>query len=282
MDMWLANNQYVFRLSAFAFFFVFLALWESKYAAWPWLISRHKRWQRHIALSLLSKVIIQIIFPFLAVTTAYIAQVKGIGYFNRNPLPLWLEIICAMMFLDLVMYLQHRMMHRMSLFWRVHRVHHIDKHLDLSTGLRFHPIEEILTMGFKLLAVSFLGAPVVAVLLYEILLNAVTMFVHMNIHLSSKIDHLLRWVMITPNMHRIHHSDYLKETNSNYGFILSCWDRLFGSYTPMAMTGEFKISLGLEDFRDPKFQTFENMLLVPFNLKRLKVRHKKRLPSRIA
>jgi sterol desaturase/sphingolipid hydroxylase (fatty acid hydroxylase superfamily) len=282
MEMWLVKYQVYIRLGVFAFFFVFLALWEAKRAAWPWLISRRTRWQRHIALSLLSKVIIRIIFPFLAVTTAFIAQNKGIGYFNKNPLPLWLEIICSMMFLDLVMYLQHRMMHRLSLFWRVHRVHHIDRHLDLSTGLRFHPIEEILTMGFKLLAVSFMGAPVVAVLFYEILLNAMTMFVHMNIHLSSKTDRLLRWLIITPNMHRIHHSDYLKETNSNYGFILSFWDRLFGSYTPMSITGEFKISIGLEDFRDPKFQTFENMLLVPFNLKRLKVRHKKRLPSRIA
>lgn len=282
MEMWLVNFQVFIRFGVFALFFILLALWESKRAAWPWLVSRRQRWQNHLALSFLSKVIIRILFPFLAVTTAFIAQSKGIGYFNKNPMPLWFEMICSMMVLDLVMYLQHRMMHRMSLFWRVHRVHHIDRHLDVSTGLRFHPLEEILTMGFKLLAVSFMGAPVVAVLLYEMLLNAMTMFVHMNIHLSSKTDRLLRWLIITPNMHRIHHSDYLKETNSNYGFILSCWDRLFGSYTPMAIAGEFKIIIGLEDFKEPKYQTLENMLLVPFNLKRLKARHKKRLPSRKA
>jgi len=282
MDTWLVENQTYIRLMAFAFFFILLALWETKRATWPWVAKRRLRWQRHISLSLFSKVIIRILFPFLAVTTAFIAQHKGVGYFNEHPMPLWFEIICAMVLLDVVLYFQHRIMHKISLFWRVHRVHHMDRLLDISTGLRFHPIEECLTMCFKLLVVGFIGAPIVAVLLYEILFNAFTMFAHLNVHLSSRTDRILRWFIITPNMHRIHHSDYLKETNSNYGFILSCWDRIFSSYTPMPITGEFKISIGLEEFREPKFQILENMLLVPFNPKRLKVRHKKRLPSRIA
>lgn len=282
MDLWLADHQSFCRLVAFVFFFAVLAFWETKRAAWPWLVTRRQRWQKHIALSLLSKVTIRLLFPFMAVTTALIAQSKGVGYFNKNPLPLWLEIVLSMAVFDLVMYFQHRMMHRIKLFWRVHRVHHMDRHLDVSTGLRFHPLEEIFTMAFKLLTVSFMGMPVVAVLLYEILYNAMTMFAHLNIRLKPKTDMMLRWFIITPGMHRIHHSDYLKETNSNYGFVLSCWDRLFRSYTQMPITGELKISIGLEEFRDPKFQTFENMLLVPFNLKRLKIRPKKRLPSRIA
>lgn len=281
MDIWLVENQVYCRLVAFAIFFVLLALWEKKRAAWPWFERRRVRWLRNISLSLISKIAIRLMFPFLSLSVAWLSVQKGIGYFNINPKPLILEIAASILLFDFVMYFQHQMMHRIQLLWLVHRVHHMDRQLDLSTGLRFHPFEEIFTMGLKLLVIAFIGAPIVAVLIYEIGLNAMTMFVHMNIHLSTKRDRILRWFIVTPNMHRIHHSDYFKETNSNYGFCFSIWDRLFGSYTPRPITGEFKISIGLEEYRDPKYQILENMLLVPFNLKKLKVRPKKRVPSRM-
>lgn len=282
MELWLVKYQNQCRLAAFVVFFLLFAIWETKAAAWPWLENRRERWIKHLSLSLFSIILIRLIFPFMTITTAWIAHTKGVGYFNRSPAPLVVEAVVTVLLLDVIMYFQHRMMHRISLFWRLHRVHHMDRHLDVSTGLRFHPIEAAFTTGFKLLVVAFIGAPVWVVLLYEIVLNAMTLFVHMNIHIPQRTDHWLRQFIITPNMHRIHHSDYIKETNSNYGFVLSCWDRLLGSYTQSPISGEMKISLGLEEYRDHKYQTLENMLLIPFNLKRLKIRHKKRLPSRIA
>ncbi|MGE3318347.1 MAG: sterol desaturase family protein [Candidatus Berkiella sp.] len=282
MELWLVKYQNHCRLAAFIIIFLVLALWETKSAAWPWIENRRDRWMRHLGISLTSAIFIRIVFPFMTVTTAWIAHTKGVGYFNRSPAPLAVEALVSLLLLDLIMYFQHRMMHRISLFWRLHRVHHMDRQLDLSTGLRFHPIEAAFTTGFKLLVIAFIGAPVWVVLLYEIMLNAMTMFVHMNIFVAPKTDLWLRWFIVTPNMHRIHHSDFPRETNSNYGFILSCWDKILGSYTARPITGEMKVSVGLQDYRDKKYQTFENMLLIPFNLKRLKVRHKKRLPSRIA
>ncbi|MCS5712687.1 sterol desaturase family protein [Candidatus Berkiella aquae] len=281
MEKWIVQYQDICRLLIFIFFFLLLATIEKKYGIWRWADKRSVRWTTHLSLALISKVTIRLIFPFLAVTTAWIAQQKGIGYFNQNP-TLWIiEVILSMVFLDLVMYTQHLMMHRIKAFWRVHRVHHMDRHLDVSTGIRFHPIEEMFTMGFKLLAVAFIGAPVIAVFLYEILLNVMTMFVHMNVYIQPRFDKVLRLFMITPNMHRIHHSDYLKETNSNYGFCLSIWDKLFGTYTYRSISGDNKIYIGLEEFRYPQFKTLPNMLLVPFNPRRLKVRHRKRVPSRM-
>lgn len=282
MEAWLVKYQVFCRLAAFCTIFALLAYWETKRAGWPWLVNRLERWQKHLSLALFSTLFVRLVFPFLAVTTAFIAEKKGLGFFNQNPTLLIAEIIISILFLDLVMYFQHRIMHNINLFWRVHRVHHMDRHLDVSTGVRFHPLEAAFTTAFKLLAVAFIGAPVVAVFVFEVIYNAMTMFVHANVYLPPKIDRPLRQIIVTPNMHRIHHSDYPKETNSNYGFCFSWWDQLFGTYTARSISGEFKINLGLETYRDKKFQTFENMLLVPFNLKRLKVRHKKRVPSRMA
>lgn len=281
MDVWLVKHQNECRLFAFVFFFLLLAALETKYCAWLWQEPRRKRWYRNLSLMLISKLTIRVVFPFLTISTAWIAAQKGMGYFNQNPAPLIVTMILSMVLIDLVMYLQHLMMHRITLFWRMHRVHHMDRQLDISTGLRFHPLEEIFTMGFKLLAVAFIGAPVVAVLLYEILLNAMTMFAHMNVYIKPKVDKILRWLIITPNMHRTHHSDYPKETNSNYGFCLSIWDRAFGTYTVFPITGERRITVGLEDYQQSYFQTVPNLLLNPFNPRSLKVRHPKRVPSRM-
>lgn len=282
MDAWLVKYQTECRLLAFILFFLLLAVLEAKYTAWPLQEPRSKRWYRNLSLMVISKLTIRVVFPFLTISTAWIAAQKGMGYFNQNPMGLVMATILSMIFIDLVMYLQHLMMHRITLFWRMHRIHHMDRQLDISTGLRFHPLEELFTMGFKLLAVAFIGAPVVAVFLYEILLNAMLMFAHMNIYIiKPNVDRILRWLIITPNMHRIHHSDYPQETNSNYGFCLSVWDRIFGTYTALPITGPRRVTVGLEDYQQPHFQTVPNLLLNPFNPRRLKVRHSKRVPSRM-
>jgi sterol desaturase/sphingolipid hydroxylase (fatty acid hydroxylase superfamily) len=184
-------------------------------------------------------------------------------------------VILGIIFMDLVMYFQHRMMHRYPFLWRVHRVHHTDKHIDISTGIRFHPLEEIIIMGMKVLGVAFFGVPALAVFIYEVLLSFAFLYTHLNVRLHLPTEKILRYVIVTPGMHRIHHSDFYKETNSNYGFCFSGWDRLFGSYRKKSLTGERKLLFGLEEYRDEKYQTLENLLLLPFNIKNLKIRARK-------
>lgn len=275
IDEWIVHYQIACRLACFALIFTFLALWETK-AAWrPWAVSRKLRWARHFSLSVISKILIKMLFPLWAMGAALAASAHNMGLLHQVTMPFIIEVLLGIIALDFVIYLQHRMMHRFSWFWRVHRVHHIDRELDVSTGLRFHPLEEIVCMAVKVAGIVFFGVPVLAVLLFEIWLNAATLFTHVNIRLDPAFDRKLRRFIVTPGMHRLHHSDTPSETNSNYGFCLSIWDRIFGTYVPYSKTGENKMVLGLEQFREPAFQTLENMLLTPFNIKSLKFYKKK-------
>ncbi len=276
MEQWLLDYQAWCRMGCFVIAFSALSLFETFYAWRPWITARGTRIARHLSLSVLSKILIRLIFPFFTMTLALHVQQKGIGVLHQEHWPYALRVILAIIGLDLVMYFQHRLFHKYKWLWRVHRVHHIDKELDASTGIRFHPIEEIISTGVKMTGVAFLGAPPLSVLIFEILLNLFTMFGHINVLFKYKTDMFFRRIFITPGMHRIHHSSYGPETNSNYGFIFSWWDKLLGTYTFLSMSGDRKLSLGQEEYQDPKYQTFENMLLNPFNLKSLRVKPKKK------
>jgi sterol desaturase/sphingolipid hydroxylase (fatty acid hydroxylase superfamily) len=259
-----------------------LAWWETRQTWRPWLMSRQHRWLRHIGLGALSFLCVRVVFPLFTIGAAIAVQNKSIGLLNNSHLPYLSRFVIAILALDLIIYMLHRLLHKYQFLWRIHRVHHIDTQLDVTTGLRFHPLEAILTMGVKLVGVTFLGAPPLAVFVFEILLSMATLFTHVNVCLKPRTEKALRWLIVSPGMHRIHHSDYAIETNSNYGFCFSWWDRLFGTYIAIPESGERKVSIGLEDYRDPKYQTVENMLLTPFNTKDLKIWPKKNPKTKLS
>jgi sterol desaturase/sphingolipid hydroxylase (fatty acid hydroxylase superfamily) len=195
---------------------------------------------------------------------AILAGEQNWGILNQVDWPMWLEILLAVVVLDLVLFLQHVMFHAVPLFWRFHMMHHADLDCDVSTGLRFHPVEVVLSMGIKLGAVILIGPTPVAVLVFEVILNATSMFNHSNIWMPTTIDGALRWIIVTPDMHRIHHSMLPRETNSNFGFNLPWWDRLLGTYREEPLQGYTDMKLGLEQYRDPRRLTLGGILALPF------------------
>jgi sterol desaturase/sphingolipid hydroxylase (fatty acid hydroxylase superfamily) len=195
---------------------------------------------------------------------ALIANARALGLFNEVQLPAWIAVVASVILLDLAIYFQHVLFHAVPVLWRLHRMHHADLDIDVTTGLRFHPIEILLSMVIKLAVVIALGAPALAVLLFEVLLNATSLFNHSNVRIPERFDGVLRWVVVTPDMHRVHHSILLRETNSNFGFNLPWWDRLFGTYRPQPAAGQESMTIGIEQFRDPRELGLDRMLLQPF------------------
>ena len=206
----------------------------------------------------------RIAFPIAAVGFATLAEERGWGLLNQVDLPLWLRMAAAMILLDLAIYAQHVLFHAAAPLWRLHRVHHADLDVDVTTGARFHPLEILLSMAIKVAVVITLGAPAVAVMLFEVFLNALSMFNHANIKLSQPVDRFLRSVLVTPDMHRVHHSVRPHETNSNFGFQLALWDRLFGTYRADPEDSHEDMTLGLPVLRDPAELRLDHMLLQPF------------------
>jgi len=227
-------------------------------------IPRVVRWTNNLALVALDTAILRLVFPVLAVGFAAIAEARGFGLFNTLEVPAWLAVAASIVILDLVVYLQHVLFHAVPGLWRLHRVHHAALEIDVTTGLRFHPIEILLSMAIKLAAVAALGAPPLAVLLFEVILNGMAMFNHSNVKLPEPVDRVLRLVLVTPDMHRVHHSIRPEETNSNYGFNLSWWDRLLGTYRPQPAAGHEGMTIGIELFREPRELWLDRMLIQPF------------------
>jgi sterol desaturase/sphingolipid hydroxylase (fatty acid hydroxylase superfamily) len=192
------------------------------------------------------------------------AEANGWGLFNVVAVPAWIAVPLAVILLDLIIYLQHVLFHAVPVLWRLHRMHHADLDFDVTTGVRFHPIEILLSMIIKFGAVAALGTPAVAVLIFEVLLNATSMFSHGNVRIPARLERVLRWLMVTPEMHRVHHSIIPQETNSNFGFNLPWWDRLFGTYRAQPLAGHEDMTIGIEQFRDPAELRFHRMLLQPF------------------
>ena len=238
--------------------------WRSPKRVFAQKLSR--RWLNNFGIVVLNTVLLRLVFPAAAVGAAVIAEDEGWGIFNHLNWPSWLEVSITVLALDALIYGQHVVFHKVPALWRVHRMHHVDLDFDVSTGLRFHPIEILISMAVKWAAVAALGAPAVGVLIFEILLNAFPMFNHANAGLSPPLDRALRWFIVTPDMHRVHHSVLHEETDSNYGFNLSWWDRLFGTYREQPARGHIGMSIGQSDWRRPQdCVAIWGMLRVPFH-----------------
>lgn len=251
------------RLTVFLAVLVAMALWEVAAPRRRQDIPRVIRWTNNLALVAVDTVILRLTFPILAVGLALMAEERGWGLFNALDVPLWLAVLLSILLLDLAIYLQHVLFHAVPGLWRLHRMHHADLEFDVTTGLRFHPVEIVLSMVIKLAVVAALGAPAVAVLLFEVLLNATALFNHANIRLPTAVDRVVRWVMVTPDMHRVHHSVDPAETNSNFGFNLPWWDRLLGTYRAQPKAGHEGMTIGIEQFRTTRELWLDRMLIQP-------------------
>ena len=260
----LVANELLIRLAAFAGIFAVMAAWEILAPRRDQKLGRRTRWSGNIGIVIVDAVLVRLVFPITAVGLALVAEARGWGLFYVLDLPTWVSVPLAVMALDLAVYLQHVLFHAVPTLWRLHRMHHADLELDVTTGTRFHPIEIILSMGIKLGAVSAMGVPAVAVLAFEVLLNATSIFNHSNVRIPAWVDRGLRWIVVTPDMHRVHHSILAPETNSNFGFNLPWWDRLFGTYRDQPSAGHLGMTIGIEQFREPAEQRLGCMLTQPF------------------
>jgi len=257
------NEPYI-RLAAFAAVFAAMAIWEVVAPRRGQPIGRGVRWRGNLGIVALDAILVRLLFPTTAVGVAILAEQHGWGAFNLLPLPGWIAVIACVIILDLAIYLQHVLFHAVPALWRLHRMHHADLEFDVSTGLRFHPIEILLSMLIKFTVIAGLGAPALAVVIFEVLLNATSMFNHGNVRLAANVDSVVRWIVVTPDMHRVHHSIVARETNSNFGFNLPWWDRLFGTYRAQPAAGHDAMTIGITQFREPRELGFVRMLLQPF------------------
>jgi sterol desaturase/sphingolipid hydroxylase (fatty acid hydroxylase superfamily) len=268
----------VIRLSCFLGVLVLMALWELLTPRRPQSIKRLLRWPNNLSLVVIDTLVVRLLFPLAAVGMAFFAQTKGWGLLNIIPLPAWFTLPVAVLLLDLTIYGQHVAFHAAPLLWRLHRMHHADLEFDVTTGLRFHPGEIVLSMIIKLASVLVLGAPPLAVLVFEVLLNATSMFNHGNVRLPPWLDRALRLVVVTPEMHRVHHSIDRQETDRNFGFNLPWWDRLFGTYRAQPALGHLRMTLGIDRFRDPQELRLHRMLWQPLRSDPARTAHQVNTP----
>lgn len=249
------------RISIFICLLCLLIIWQWKTPRAP-LKQQSTRWFHNFSLLLLGALCVRLFQPLLLSLIAFINAEQGI--FSLFHLPYWSQFLLGIIALDALIYWQHRVFHRVPLLWRLHQVHHSDQALDVSSAVRFHPIEILLSLGIKAIAILCLGIPIEAVLVFDILLNACAMFNHTNARLPQYAESIIKRFLVTPDMHRIHHSVRFKETNSNYGFCLSLWDRLFHSYTEQAQGGDEQIRIGLPRSQNTNKASLKTLLLMPF------------------
>lgn len=261
---WLMQHEPGVRLAAFSGVLVLMLAWELLAPRRALANPRLVRWGNNLGVVVLNTVLLRLVFPAAAVGVALLAESRGWGVLAMLELPGWLAVLIAVMLLDLAIWAQHVVFHAVPVLWRLHRMHHTDTDFDVTTGLRFHPIEILLSMLIKAAVIILLGAPAVAVLIFEVLLNATSMFNHGNVRLPARVDRVLRWVVVTPDMHRVHHSWHPEETNSNYGFNLPWWDRLFRTYRAQPRDGHEGMTIGINLFREPGDMRLDRLLLQPF------------------
>lgn len=264
MNEFVMNHETAIRLGVFLGVFILVAVGEVLAPRRALSTTKGVRWFGNLGIVFLNTLAVRALFPVAAVGIALLAEERGWGLLNNIEMPYWLAVVVAVVVLDFVIYLQHVMFHAVPLLWRLHMMHHADLDYDVTTGVRFHPIEIILSMLIKLAAASVLGPPVLAVLIFEVLLNATAMFNHGNLRIPLPMDRALRLFVVTPDMHRVHHSVTARETNSNFGFNLPWWDRLCGTYCAQPAHGHEGMTIGLKQFRDPKRLTLPWMLALPF------------------
>jgi sterol desaturase/sphingolipid hydroxylase (fatty acid hydroxylase superfamily) len=252
------------RLPAFAGVLFVMALAEAFAPRRALEHGRIARWPSNLGMIAVSSVLIKLIFPLSAVAFALWCEANGIGLFNMLGITGWVAVLLAVVLLDLAIYTQHVVFHHVPLLWRLHRMHHADLDFDVTTGIRFHPVEMILSMAIKLAVIGALGAPALGVLVFEVLLNATALFSHSNARLPLGLDRVLRLLVVTPDMHRVHHSVVPRETHSNFGFCLPWWDRLFRTYRAQPEAGHDAMEIGLPVLRDPCELRLDRMLVQPW------------------
>jgi len=261
----ISENETTLRLSFFFGMLLLIGLWEILAPRRALKVSKLLRWTNNLGLVFFNSFLLRLIFPAASVGMAVFAQQHGWGILNYYSVHPLFAITISVIAMDFIIYLQHVLVHAVPILWRLHRVHHADLDYDVTTGARFHPIEIILSMLIKLATIVVLGPPVVAVIIFEVILNAMAMFNHGNIGLPAGLDKLLRFFVVTPDMHRVHHSVEDDETNSNFGFNLSCWDRLFGTYREAPRGGQLDMHIGIHKFNDVKQTNWiTGMLMMPF------------------
>ena len=264
-------SQFVMSYEApirLGFFFGIIAIM----ALWEWLaprrvltVSKVQRWANNLGIVFLNTLLLRVLFPAAAVGMAVFAHSQGWGLFNHFETPYALAVLTSVVAMDFAIYLQHVMFHAVPALWRLHRVHHADLDFDVTTGARFHPVEIVLSMLIKFAVIAVLGTPPLAVVIFEVLLNATALFNHSNVRIQRAVDAVLRWLVVTPDMHRVHHSVEHDEANSNFGFNLPWWDRLFGTYRAQPRAGHEAMTIGIDTFRDPKrCDILWGMLALPF------------------
>jgi sterol desaturase/sphingolipid hydroxylase (fatty acid hydroxylase superfamily) len=257
--------EWLIRLAAFAAVFGVMWLAEALAPARALTASKRERWSANLALLALNLVLMRLLFPSAAVGIAVVAEQSGSGLFHVVSAPYWIALLASLLVLDLAVYLQHVLFHTLPALWRLHRVHHADLDFDITTGSRFHPLEMLLSMLFKAVVIFALGAPWLAVLIFELTLNAAAVFNHANVRLPAKLERWLRWVIVTPEMHRVHHSAERGEYNSNFGFNLPWWDRALGTYRAQPRLGHQAMTIGLPQPREPAIcSRLAALLAMPF------------------
>jgi sterol desaturase/sphingolipid hydroxylase (fatty acid hydroxylase superfamily) len=262
---WILSNEIVLRLGFFFGVLIIMAIWEIRAPRRALTVPKAMRWVNNLGLVFLNSLMLRLLFPAAAAGVAAIARSRGWGLLNLSEIGLLPATLIGVVVMDFVIYLQHVMVHAVPALWRLHRVHHADLDYDVTTGARFHPIEIILSMLIKFATILVLGPPVVAVVIFEVLLNATAMFNHGNVRLPGGVDRALRWFVVTPDMHRVHHSVEDDEANSNFGFNLPWWDRLLGTYRDQPRAGHEEMKIGIHHYRDPKqVERLFGMLSLPF------------------
>lgn len=256
-DVWI-------RVAAFTAVFAAVALWEFAAPRRKPLYPRTSRWPHNLGLLLVDVLVLRMLVPGTVIGVALAAEGRGWGFLNSVALPAWIAFGLGVVLLDLVIYFQHVMFHAVPTLWRLHRVHHADQDFDVTTGTRFHPVEILISTAFKCAAVAAIGAPAAAVLVFEVLLNATAMFNHANASVPGRLERWLRWLVVTPDMHRVHHSEIYDESSSNFGFNLPWWDRLFGTYRQEPRFGHDAMTIGVDAFRLPEDQRLDRLLVQPF------------------
>jgi sterol desaturase/sphingolipid hydroxylase (fatty acid hydroxylase superfamily) len=254
----------IVRLGFFVAILFAVGVWEALAPRRERSLERIMRWPGNLGVAGLNTIMLRILFPIAAVGVALLCEERGWGLLNAFTFPAWISVAVSVVTLDLAIYLQHVLFHAVPLLWRLHRMHHADLDIDVTTGVRFHPVEIALSMCIKLTVVVALGAPALAVLIFEVLLNATSLFNHGNVRIPLPLDRVLRWLVVTPDMHRVHHSWHPDEANSNFGFNLPWWDRLLGTYKDQPRDGHHCMTIGINQFREPAWERLDRMLIQPF------------------
>lgn len=263
-DAAVGPGEGVVRLVAFIGVFAAMAAWEVLAPRRERFVPRLRRWPSNLGVLAVDVLAVRLLFRSAAVGVALYGEARGWGLLNAAAVPHWAAVAVSVLALDLAIYAQHVVFHYVPWLWRLHRMHHADLDFDVTTALRFHPIEILLSMGIKAVVVLVLGAPALGVLIFEVLLNATAMFNHGNVAMPSGLDRVVRWFVVTPDMHRVHHSIAKAETNSNFGFNLPWWDRLFGTYRAQPEAGHAAMTIGIDRFRDPGELRLDRLLTQPF------------------